>query len=63
MGVFKEGLNSIGRVIAGGRNKIERRLLERRKASKRERVIFYAKVFSGEATDRRINLFDRRQSG
>jgi hypothetical protein len=63
MGVFKEGLDSIGRVLVGGKNKSERRALERRKASKRERVIFYAKVFSGEAFDRRVNLFDRRQSG
>lgn len=63
MGVFKQGLDSIGRVLVGSKNKTERRAFERRKATKRERVIFYAKVFSGEAIDKRVNLFDRRQSG
>ncbi len=43
-------------------SKIERTEIER-KASKRERVIFYAKVFTGDAVDRRCNLFDRRQTG
>lgn len=34
---------------------------ERRVATKRERILFYSRVFNGEAEDRRANLSDRRQ--
>ena len=63
MGVIKDGLDSLGKMLSIDKNKKNRRSVERRKASKRERVIFYAKVFTGDAVDRRSNLFDRRQTG
>jgi hypothetical protein len=58
---MKDIFSALGRQITG-KHKNERRADERRHATKRDRIIFYSKVFNGEAVDRRVNLFDRRQS-
>ena len=52
MGI-KKNLNSLLK-----RNRNERSGNDRRVASKRERIIFYSKVFNGEVVDRRENLFE-----
>ena len=53
---FKKNLSSLLK-----KNKDVRSGIDRRVASKRDRIIFYSKVFNGETVDRRENLFDRRQ--
>ncbi|HOO71460.1 MAG TPA: hypothetical protein PK926_06835 [Spirochaetota bacterium] len=62
MGQMKDKISSLGKILGKGRSRNERRNIDRRNATKHDRIIFYSKVFSGEVVDRRINLFDRRQS-
>lgn len=43
------------------KNNDSRAIEDRRVASKRERILFYSRVFNDEAEDRRVNLDDRRR--